>query len=265
MEYHNMETLQFNDIYNIDCVEGMKKLPDNSVDLIVTSPPYNVGVDYDSYDDRRPWDEYLSWCEEWLKECYRVLKDDGRLCVNHCLNLCSNNAEGTCKFPLFDIRDIEDRIGFHTHKIAVWTDITQNKFTAWGSWLSASSPNIMQPYEGILISYKNQWNKINKGKSTINKETFMMGVTGIWNLGTTTSKTKASFPESLPEMCIRLLSYEGDTVMDPFSGSGTTCYVAKKLKRNFIGFEISPNYTKIAKERLNTVTFTDELWGEENE
>lgn len=118
------------------------------------------------------------------------------------------------------------------------------------SWLSASAPYINTPYEGILISYKEQWKKTSKGTSTISKEDFMVGVGGIWNMGTVRGKTKACFPERLPEMCIRLLTYEGDLVYDPFSGSGTTPFVAKKLNRNFIGSEISEEYCKIANERI---------------
>lgn len=245
-----METLELNKVHNMDCVEGLKKLEDNSIDLIVTSPPYNVGIDYDTWKDEMPWDEYLSWCKKWLSECYRVLKDDGRICVNHYIAFSSPFEDG-CQFPLFDFRTIMTEIGFNVHKIAIWEDRTCNKHTAWGSWLSASSPNIMTPYEGILIGYKKQWAKINKGVSTITKEQFIHGVGGIWNLGTTRSVTKANFPESLPSMCINLLTYKGDTVLDPFMGSGTTGIVAVKTDRNFIGFELSENYCKIANDRIN--------------
>lgn len=107
------------------------------------------------------------------------------------------------------------------------------------------------PYEGILIAYKKQWSKINAGESTLTKETFLNGVSGVWKLGTTVGLTKACFPESLPDMCINLFSYVNDVVLDPFSGSGTTCCVAKRLKRRFIGFEISPKYHEISIERLS--------------
>ena len=240
--------LELNKIYNTDCIEGMKLLDDNSVDLIVTSPPYNVGVDYDKCNDSLPWGEYIDWCKKWLKECYRVLKDDGRICINHYLNY--DVGEGICRFPLFDIRNIMEDIGYTVHKLCIWEDKTVTKLTAWGSWLSASAPNILTPYEGILVAYKKQWKKVNKGKSTIGKKQFMEGVSGIWKLGTVRGKTKACFPESLPNMCIQLLTYEGDIVLDPFMGSGTTAVVAKKTKRNFIGFELSEDYCNIANARL---------------
>lgn len=243
-------SLELNKVYNFDCVEGLKQLDDSSIDLIVTSPPYNVGIDYDTWKDEMPWETYLNWCREWLNECYRVLKDDGRICINHYVAL-SSPYEEKCQFPLFDIRNIQEEIGFTVHKIALWDDRTMSKHTAWGSWMSASAPNIMTPYEGILIAYKKQWKKLNKGESTITKEQFIEGVSGLWHLGTTRSVTKANFPESLPDMCINLLSYKGDTVLDPFMGSGTTGAVAVKNDRNFVGFELSPNYCKIANDRID--------------
>lgn len=240
--------MELNKIHNLDCLEGFKLVEDNSIDLIVTSPPYNIGIDYDSYEDNLKWEDYLRWCEMWLSECYRVLKDDGRICINHYLNF-QDRWEKVSRFPLHDIQNIQERIGFNVHKLCLWEDNTRKKFTAWGSYLSASAPYINTPYEGILISYKKEWRKANAGESTINKELFMQGVSGIWKLGTTKGKTKACFPETLPEMCIQLLSYKDDIVLDPFMGSGTTAYVAKMLSRNYIGFEISEEYCKMANAR----------------
>lgn len=242
--------MKLNNVYNMDCIEGLKMIEDNSIDLIVTSPPYNIGIDYDTYEDNKTWAKYLEWCKEWLSECYRVLKDDGRICINHYLNF-QDRWEKVSRFPLYDIQRIQEEIGFNVHKLCLWEDTTRKKFTAWGSYLSASAPYINTPYEGILISYKKQWKKLNKGESTIDKELFMQGVGGIWKLGTTRGKTKACFPEKLPEMCIQLLTYTNDVVLDPFMGSGTTGKVAKELNRNYIGFEISPEYCKIANDRID--------------
>lgn len=245
--------MELNKIYNLDCMVGLKQLDDNSVDLIVTSPPYNLGIKYDSWNDRMPWLEYLEWCEKWLYECYRVLKDDGRICINHyfCNNPIDENGNHVTRFPLFDIKNIMDRIGYNSHRVVMWDDITVVKQTAWGSWLSASAPHINCPYEGILIAYKNQWNKINKGESTIHKNDFREGCSGVWHIGTTVSYTQANFPERLPQLCIDLLSYKNDVVLDPFSGSGTTCWVAKCMNRQFVGFEISKAYWKESISRLN--------------
>jgi site-specific DNA-methyltransferase (adenine-specific) len=244
--------LELNKIYNMDCIDGLKSLDDNTVDLIVTSPPYNVGIEYDSWDDNMQWNDYLNWCRKWLTECYRVLKDDGRICINHYFcNAPRKNGDSCSRFPLFDFKNIMDDIGYTTHKIAIWDDLTMKKQTAWGSWMSASAPFIQTPYEGILIAYKKQWNKINNGESTISRGDFMELASGVWHIGTTISYTMACFPERLPQLCIDGFSYKGDVVLDPFSGSGTTCYVAKSLDRKFIGFEISENYWRESISRLN--------------
>jgi site-specific DNA-methyltransferase (adenine-specific) len=242
--------IELDKIYNMDCVEGMRLLPDDSVDLIVTSPPYNIGIDYDAYDDSRPWEEYYAWCETWLKECYRVLKKDGgRICLDHYLSL------GTSKYrtsPIASLYSIMEKIGFKHHSIAVWTDITLAKRTAWGSYLSASAPYINAPFEGILIDYKENWKKAGKGVSTIEKEDFIKLTRGVWNIKTETrGLTKANFSIDLPTKAISLLSYEGDTILDPFMGSGTTALAAKRLNRHYIGFEISKEYTDIANKRVD--------------
>lgn len=123
--------------------------------------------------------------------------------------------------------------------------------TAWGSWLSASSPYIRLPYEGILISYKNQWKKKDKGTSTITKDEFIEGVSGIWKIRPEThGYTKANFPVELPERCIKLFTYQEDCVIDMFMGSGSTAIAALKTGRDFIGCDISSNYCDIANKRI---------------
>lgn len=241
--------LEINKIYNMDCLSGLKLIPSNSVDLIVTSPPYNIDIDYDIYKDYKPWSEYCDWIKEWIYECYRVLKPDGKICINHYINYHDKHANMS-RFPLFDIYNIGKKIGLNPHKLIIWEDVTRRKFTAWGSWLSASAPFINTPYEGILIFYKYQWKKQCKGECTISKEDFMEGVSGVWKVGTCRGETKACFPERLPQMCIDLFTYVGDTVLDPFMGSGTTAVAAVKKGRNYIGFEISQEYCKIAEKRI---------------
>lgn len=249
--------LEKNKIYNMDCVEFLESIGENSIDLIVTSCPYNVGIDYDAWNDNMPWEKYLEWCESWIKECYRVLKDDGRMCINHYLNF--NDCNKKDQFPLFDFREIQKKIGFHTSKLVIWTDNNISKLTAWGSWMSASSPYIRLPYEGILISYKNQWKKINKGKSTISKEDFIEGVSGVWNLRPEThGYTKANFPVSLPERCINLFTYENDCVIDIFMGSGSTAIASLKTNRDFIGCDISKEYCEIANKRIKDFKVSEE-------
>ena len=245
--------IELDKIYNSDCLEGMKEIPDDFVDLIVTSPPYNVGIDYDVYNDSLPWKDYYAWCETWLKECYRILKKDGRICINHYLSLGNGKEKSS---PISTLYSIMEKIGYKHHTIAIWTDPTLSKRTAWGSYLSASSPYISNPFEGILIDYKKSWKKEEKGVSTIGKEDFIKLTGGIWNIKPETKGlTKANFSLDLPSKIIHLLSYEGDIILDPFMGSGTTAVAAKLANRHYIGFEISKDYFKIAEGRIQEILF----------
>lgn len=240
--------MEIDRVVNRDCLEGMREMEENSVDLVVTSPPYNVGVPYDSYSDNLPWPEYYRWCSGWLEEIYRVLKPDGRLCLNHYLSL------GTAKertAPLMVLNGLAQEVGFSHHAVAVWYDSHRKKFSAWGSWLSASAPYINSPAEGVLILYKGQWKKRRPGRSTIGRDEFLEAVGGIWKIRPESKGlTKANFPVELPLRCIRLLSYEGDLVLDPFMGAGTTAVAAIRERRHFIGFEISSAYCAIANRRI---------------
>lgn len=236
-----------NTIINEDCVKGLKEIEDNSVNLIVTSPPYSLGIKYDSCDDDLPYNDYLVWCEEWLKECYRILKDDGRIAINHYLA----TYRGEPRFPLMDFRSIQEKIGFNVKNLIIWDDNTISKLCAFGSFMSASAPHISSPFEGILIAYKKQWKRINKGIDTISKEEFINSVSGVWSMRPESKQlTMANFPVELPRRCINLLTYKNDLVLDPFMGSGSTACACIETNRNFLGFEISENYTKIAEYRL---------------
>ena len=247
-----------NKIYNEDCLKTLKLMEDNSVDLILTSPPYNIGIDYDTYDDKKDWKEYYKWCGEWLEQCYRVLKSDGRIAIDHYLSL------GTGEYrtaPIAKLYNIMDDIGFKHHSIAVWTDITLARRTAWGSWLSASSPYINSPYEGVLIDYKDKWKKENKGESTIKKEDFIKLTRGVWDIKTETrGLTKANFSIDFASKIINLLSYKDDVVYDPFMGSGTTAIACIRSGRKYIGSEISPNYWEVANDRIKVETMHNKLF-----
>ena len=232
-----------------DCIEKMKLMRDGCIDLIVTSPPYNIGIEYDGYADKMPWPEYYQWCRKWLSECYRVLKSDGRMALNHYLSLGNAKERAT---PLFDLNGIALDIGFKHHSCAVWPDITLAKRTAWGSWLSASAPYINSPFEGVLILYKERWKKDKRGTSDMSKDDFIMLTRGRWDIKTETrGKTPANFSVDFAEKTIKLLSYVGDLVLDPFSGSGTTAFVCVKNNRNYIAIEQSEKYCMIATKRIN--------------
>ena len=241
-----------------NCLDVLPNIPDNSIDLIVTSPPYNVEMAYDVYIDRMPWGDYYSWCEKWLCECYRVLKPDGRMALNHYLSL--GNAKTGRTAPLMELNHIAMDIGFGHHTVAVWTDATLSRRTAWGSWGSASSPYICSPFEGILLLYKNQWKKLKKGISDCPKEDFIQLTGGIWKMQPETRGiTPASFCVDLPLKCIRLLSYVDSIVLDPFSGSGTTAVACIMSGRKYIGIELSPAYCAKAENRCKEIFIENEV------
>lgn len=246
-----------NKILQGDALEQLKTLETDTVDMCITSPPYNCGIDYGVYKDNLPWQDYLDWSVKWMGEVYRVLKDDGRFCLNVLLEMGIENNKKRVS-PYAEFYRILNEVGFNTFGSPVWVDSHRVKYTAWGSWKSASSPYIYNPYEIIILSYKKQWKKLGKGKSTIDKEQFMMGCSGIWKLRTATKgKTPANFHTDLPEMCMRLLSYEGDTILDPFFGSGTVGVAAIENNRKYIGIELNPEYIEIAERRLSQTTIFD--------
>jgi site-specific DNA-methyltransferase (adenine-specific) len=264
-----------NTIINGDCVEVMKTLPESSVDLVVTSPPYGVNVKYDVYDDNLPMEEYWDFTIKWLTEAYRVLKDDGRIAVNVPIEVNVQERGGRILFNSeFWMRMKE--VGF---KFFGMVDLTEDsphrvRQTAWGSWMSNSAPYIYNPKECVILAYKKSPKKLNKGESQWkgvptevkdedgnikkkmiyqdeDKKEFMNLVFGRWEyFADTKSLTKATFSLDIPSKAIKILTYKNDIVLDPFMGSGTTAVAAETLGRKWIGIELSENYTNIAKERV---------------
>jgi len=245
------DEIALNHIYNEDCLVTLSRMPDNFLDLTVTSPPYNIGVVYDSYGDALPHTDYFAWVECWMRELYRVTKPDGRVCINHYLSL---SMHGQRCSPVATIISIALMLGFKYHALAIWADRTINTLTAWGSWLSASAPHINTPFEGIIILYKETWKKEGSGTTDIPKSEFIAGCSGIWNFKPETTRLHpAAFPVALPARCIQLLSYTSDVVYDPFMGSGTTAVACKKLGRHYIGSDVSAHYCTIAHNRLRDI------------
>ena len=235
-----------------DVMTQLRTIPDSSVDLIVTSPPYNIGIKYDVWPDAMTWPVYYAWCQEWLTELLRVMKPDGRCCINMYLSL------GTAKFrtaPLMEINHLAVATGFKHHSMALWYDITLTKLTAWGSWMRASAPYVSAPFEGILILYKDSWKKLNKGVSTTTKEEFREFASGVWKFAPNRrGDHPAPFPAKLAARCINGLSYVDDLVLDPFLGTGTTAVEAKRLGRHWLGIDISPEYIRLSSNKLEATT-----------
>lgn len=262
-------------VINGDCIEVMKTMPDNSIDLVVTSPPYNCGIKYDSYDDLKPIDEYWFWTEEWLQQVYRIIKPDGRVAINVPYEINIKDRGGRIMF-MADFWGIMKKVGFKPFGMVDLNEDTPHrvKLTAWGSWMSSSSPYIYNPKECVILGYKNNHIKLNKGIPTwegevievedeegnkknkitykdSDKEEFKELVFGQWNYFADTKQlTKATFSLDIPSKAIKILTFKNDIVLDPFCGSGTSLCAAEILDRNWVGIEISENYSNVSRKRV---------------
>ena len=262
-------------IINGDCIKVMKTLSDGCIDLVVTSPPYNCGIKYDTHIDDLPMNEYWSWTREWLTETYRLIKDDGRVSINIPYEVNVQDRGGRVFF-VSEFYQIMKEVGFKFFGIVDLEEDSphRSKTTAWGSWMSPSSPYIYNPKECVILAYKKQHIKKVKGepewkgvpteieqedgtlKKKIvyeekDKKEFMELVFGQWNyFADTKSLTKATFSMDIPTKAIKILSYKNDVVLDPFAGSGTSLVAAEILDRRWLGIELSENYTKVAKTRV---------------
>jgi len=262
-------------IINGDCIKIMKTLSEGCIDLVVTSPPYNCGIKYDTHIDDLPMNEYWSWTREWLTETYRLIKDDGRVSINIPYEVNVQDRGGRVFF-VSEFYQIMKEVGFKFFGIVDLEEDSphRSKTTAWGSWMSPSSPYIYNPKECVILAYKKQHIKKVKGepewkgvptdieqedgtlKKKIvyeekDKKEFMELVFGQWNyFADTKSLTKATFSMDIPTKAIKILSYKNDVVFDPFAGSGTSLVAAEILDRRWLGIELSENYTKVAQKRV---------------
>lgn len=237
------------EIYNDDFLTT-KVISEESIDLIVTSPPYNVDIKYNSYSDDMDYNTYLEFTNKWLEKAYKVLKNDGRFC----LNIPLDKNKGGQQSVYADIVTIAKKIGFQYHSTIIWNEQNISRRTAWGSWLSASAPYVIAPVEMIVILYKKKWKKISGSKkSDITKKEFLEWTNGVWNFMGESKKRighPAPFPVELPKRCIKLFTYVGDIILDPFLGSGSTLIACALTNRKGIGIEIDKNYCELSKRRL---------------
>ena len=237
-----------------DSLIELKKLPDNCIDFIFTSPPYNFGLDYNQNEDDHFWEDYFKNLFFIFDECIRVLKYGGRIIVNI--------------QPLFS-----DYIPSH-HMISnffinrkliwkgeiLWEKNNYNcKFTAWGSWKSPSNPYLKYTWEFLEIFCKGQLKKEGRSDNAdISADEFKNSVIAKWSIAPERNMKDyghpAMFPENLVEKALKLFSFKGDVILDPFNGVGTTSYVAKKYNRKYLGIDISDDYCKTAKKRIDKLT-----------
>lgn len=243
--------MEINKIYNNDCISGMKNIESNSVDLIITSPPYNLNINYADYNDSMKLEMYYNWCREWIGESFRILKEGGRFCLQIGAFQSQLNEPSYATFT-----NIFQEIGFTFRELIIWNKNQIPKRTAWGSWMSPSNPRILPPFEMIINFHKGSPKILEKGTTDLTREEFINWTNGLWVMAPESAKKRnhpAPYPEEFAYRCIKMHSYIGALVVDPFNGSGTTTAVAKKLGRNYIGFDITEDYCKLAEVRLNAI------------
>ena len=228
--------------------EQMDEIPDNSVNLMITSPPYNVGKEYDN---DLTLEEYQILLRNVFHETYNKLATGGRACVNIA------NIGRKPYIPLHSlIMDIMLDIGYIMRGEIIWNkSASAGGSCAWGSWQSASNPVLRDVHEYILVFCKDSFSKmrVKDKRDTISKEDFLEWTKSIWTFPTVSAKKighPAPFPIELPHRLINLYSYEGDVVLDPFCGSGTTCLAAIKNNRNFVGYDVVEEYVDLAQKRI---------------
>jgi len=228
--------------------ENMKEIPNNSLHLMITSPPYNVSKEYD---DDLSLKEYLQLLENSFLETYRVLVNGGRACINVA------NLGRKPYIPLSDyISKMMLKIGFNMRGEIIWNKAASaSPSTAWGSWQSAANPILRDIHEYILVFSKGDYSRQKTYKeNTITKEQFMEWTKSIWTMNAESARRighPAPFPEELPYRLIQLYSFKDDIILDPFMGSGTTAISALKSERRFVGYDISEEYIYLANNRIN--------------
>lgn len=230
--------------------EEMAELPDCSVHLMVTSPPYNASKEYD---DDLTLQEYLALLRRVWKETRRVLVPGGRACIN-VANLGRKPYIPLHAFIILDMLEI----GFFMRGEIIWNkSASAGSSTAWGSWMSASNPALRDVHEYIMVFSKAGFKRSNPADraSTIERDGFLDWTKSIWDMQTESARKvghPAPFPVELPRRLIDLYTFEGEVILDPFMGSGTTALAALESGRTYVGYEVEADYVRIAEERIRS-------------
>lgn len=227
--------------------EDMHELPDSSIHLMVTSPPYNASK---VYDEDLTLEEYIALLRRVFRETRRVLVTGGRACVN----IANLGRKPYIPLHAYLIREMLE-LGFFMRGEIIWDKASSaGASTAWGSWLSAANPVLRDVHEYILVFSKDTFSRDGSGReSTIAREDFLELTKSVWSFPSVSAKQighPAPFPEELPRRLIELYSFEGEVVLDPFCGSGTTCVAARRSGRRYVGYELNEEYAQLAKQRL---------------
>jgi DNA modification methylase len=238
-----------NTIICSDSLIALKEMENESVDIVLTSPPYNYGMEYDQHNDKNKSEEYLEKIIDVFVECKRILKSGGRMIIN----IQPNYKQYFPTHHKITQKMLDE--GLIWRGEIIWLKNNLKKLTAWGSWKSPSCPYLSYPFEFIEVFSKDNLKHIgDKTKIDITKDEFIKYVNGHWSIAPETKMKQyghpAMFPEELVERCLKLFSYKDDIVLDPFNGAGTTTFVANKLGRKYIGIDMSESYCKVAEDRI---------------
>jgi len=235
--------------------EAMDELPDYSVHLMVTSPPYNARKEYD---EDLTLEEYLGLLRGVFRETYRVLVSGGRACIN----IANLGRKPYLPLHALVIQEMLE-LGFLMRGEIIWDKASSaSPSTAWGSWMSAANPVLRDVHEYILVFSKESFSRPSGDRqSTIQRDDFLAWTKSVWSFPAVSARQvghPAPFPEELPRRLIELYTFQGDIVLDPFAGSGTTCLAARRLGRHFIGYEIQEAYHSLALERIRALESSEE-------
>jgi DNA modification methylase len=228
--------------------ENMEELPDNSVHLVVTSPPYNVGKDYD---DNLTIQEYRQFLKQVWREVYMTLVPGGRACIN----IANLGRKPYIPLHAFIVEDMLE-LGFLMRGEIIWNKASSSSpSTAWGSWLSAANPTLRDVHEYILVFSKGMFSRKNasRRRSTISREEFLEFTKSVWEFPAEPARGvghPAPFPVELPYRLLQLYTFEGEVILDPFMGSGQAAIAAIKTNRHYVGYEINEEYVELAERRI---------------
>jgi DNA modification methylase len=242
------QNIHISDMIFCKSCEQMNDLPDNSVHLMVTSPPYNVGKEYDQ---DLTLEEYLAFLQRVWGEVMRVLVDGGRMCIN----VANLGRKPYIPLHAFILQGAIE-LGFYMRGEIIWNKAASaSSSTAWGSWQSAANPTLRDVHEYILVFSKGTFSRKKPAgqPDTISRDEFLETTKSVWTFPTETARKvghPAPFPVELPRRLIQLYTFAGELVLDPFMGSGQTAIAALRTGRHFVGYETDPGYVKLAEERI---------------
>ena len=226
--------------------EAMEQLPDGCVALMVTSPPYNVGKDYDG---DLTLDDYLGLLERVFVETYRVLESGGRVAVN-----VANLGRKPYLALNHHVAGLLSDIGFLLRGEIIWQKAkAAGGSCAWGSWQSAKNPTLRDLHEYVIVASKESYRRIRKGDDTIARDDFLDATVSVWNIQPESARRvghPAPFPVALPQRLIELYTFAGDLVLDPFMGAGSTAIAAVNAGRHYVGYDTEPDYIALAEARI---------------